>query len=225
MVMVSDQPFQILLELVQAHKLDPWDVDIEKLTDVFVHRVREMKELDLRLSGRTLLSASTLLRMKSDYLLNNNGRGQETEEELDEALDLSLPDLGPIMIMQRSARKITLVDLMGALQDALKEVPVHARPSRKGLEKIARLLSEYHINIEKYLQKLHERIAELTAGGRTVTLTELVAERTRIAVARTLLLLLFLAAKGKVAIWQDEPFGEVFISLLKPPGDEHGAQG
>ena len=218
MVVVSDQPFQILLELVQAHKLDPWDVDIEKLTDVFVQRVQNTREPDLRLSGRTLLSASILLRMKSDYMMNSNGRGQEVEEELDEALDLTLPELGPIMMIQRAARKITLVDLMGALQDAMKEVPVHSRPSRKGLEKVMRLLSEYHINVEKYLEKLHRRIAEMTAGGRAVTLMELVTERTRIGVARTLLLVLFLSVQGKVAIQQEEPFGEIFISLLKQPG-------
>jgi len=218
MVVVSDQPFQILLELVQAHKLDPWDVDIEKLTDVFAQRVQKMHDPDLRLSGRTLLSASILLRMKSDYVVNSNGRGQEVEEELDEALDLTLPEIGPIMMIQRGARKITLVDLMGALQDAMKEVPVHARPSRKGMEKVMRLLSEYHINVEKYLEKLHSRIAELAAEGRAVTLMELVTERTRIGVARTLLLVLFLCMQGKITIRQNEPFGEIFISLLKTSG-------
>jgi len=33
-----------------------------------------------------------------------------------------------------------------------------------------------------------------------------------------LLLVLFLSMQGKVAIQQDEPFGEISISLLKPPG-------
>jgi segregation and condensation protein A len=219
MVVVSDQPFQILLELVQAHKLDPWDVDIEKLTGVFVQRVQNSQEPDLRLSGRTLLSASILLRMKSDYVMNNNGNGEKVEEELDENLDLTLPEIGPIMMIERSARKITLVDLMGALGDALNEVPVHAHPTKKGLEKVMRLLSEYHINVEKHLENLHKRIAEMTAGGRTITLMELVTERTRIGVARTLLLVLFLTVQGKVAINQEEPFGEIFVSLLKQPGD------
>jgi segregation and condensation protein A len=218
MVVVSDQPFQILLELVQAHKLDPWDVDIEKLTDVFAQQVQKMQDPDLRLSGRTLLSASILLRMKSDYVINSNGRGQEVEEELDEALDLNLPEIGPLMMIQRGARKITLMDLMGALQEAMKEAPVHTRPSRKGMEKVMRLLSEYHINVEKYLEKLHRRIAELAAEGRAVTLMELVTERTRIGVARTLLLVLFLSTQGKIVMQQDEPFGEISISLLKPPG-------
>jgi segregation and condensation protein A len=219
MVVVSDQPFQILLELVQAHKLDPWDVDIEKLTGVFVQRVQNAQEPDLRLSGRTLLSASILLRMKSDYVMNSNGNGEKVEEELDENLDLTLPEIGPIMMIQRSARKITLVDLMGALGDALKDVLVHSHPTKKGLEKVMRLLSEYHINVEKYLENLHKRIAEMTAGGRTITLMELVTERTRIGVARTLLLVLFLTVQGKVAINQEEPFGDIFVSLLKQPGD------
>ena len=52
MTVVVDQPFQILLELVQTHKLDPWDVDIEKLTNVFVQRLRDVQELDLRTLDR-----------------------------------------------------------------------------------------------------------------------------------------------------------------------------
>lgn len=218
MTVVMDQPFQILLELVQSHKLDPWDVDIERLADVFARRMREMRELDLRVSGRTLLSASVLLRIKSDYVLNGNGHGQPSEEELDEVFDLNLPELGPVMMIHRAPRKITLVDLMDALRGALKEAPTRVRPSRGAMEKVVRMLNEYHINIEKYLEKLHKRIAELAADGRRITMSELIAERTRIAVARTLLLLLFLGVQGKVAIWQDEPLGEIFISLLKPPG-------
>lgn len=218
MTVVVDQPFQILLELVQSHKLDPWDVDIERLADIFARRMREMRELDLRVSGRTLLSASVLLRIKSDYVLNGNGHGQSSEEELNEVFDLNLPELGPIMMIQRTPRKITLVDLMDALGGVLKEAPTHVRPSRGAMEKVVRMLNEYHINIEKYLEKLHKRIAELAADGRRITMSELITERTRIAVARTLLLLLFLGVQGKVAIWQDEPLGEIFVSLLKPPG-------
>ncbi|MDI6819503.1 MAG: segregation/condensation protein A [Candidatus Hodarchaeaceae archaeon] len=218
MTVVVDQPFQILLELVQSHKLDPWDVDIERLADIFARRIREMRELDLRVSGRTLLSASVLLRIKSDYVLNGNGHEQSSEEELDEVFDLNLPELGSIMMIQRTPRKITLVDLMDALRGALKEAPTHARPSRGAMEKVVRMLNEYHINIEKYLERLHKRVAELAADGRRITMSELITERTRIAVARTLLLLLFLGVQGKVAIWQDEPLGEIFVSLLKPPG-------
>jgi len=217
MVVVFDQPFQILLELVQTHKLDPWDIDIEKLTDIFVQRIREMQKLDLRVSGRTLLSAAILLRMKSSYIAGD-GHEQEDEEELEDGIDLGLPELGPLMMVQRTPRKITLDDLLSTLQEALMEPPPQKPGPRKKLESIVRELSEYHINIDKMLVDFHRRIAKLTRNGGAIGLTELLTEKSRIELARTLLLALFLSAEGKITLRQDEPFGEIFISLEERPG-------
>ena len=218
MTVVLDQPFQILLGLVQEHKIDPWDVDIGKLAEVFIKRIKEMEELDLRVSGRTVLSASVLLRMKSDYVLNENGNGNVAEEELQDVLDIGLPELGPVMLIHQSPRKITIADLLGALQEALQDEPNIKHPIRRGLEKIMRVLSEYDINIEKYLEKMYHRITELAKDGHNVTFSELITEKTRIAVARTLLLLLLLCGQKKVALAQDDLFGEIFVSLVKPAG-------
>ena len=218
MTVVLDQPFQILLGLVQEHKIDPWDVDIEKLAEVFIKRIKEIEELDLRVSGRTVLSASVLLRMKSDYVLNENGNGNVAEEELQDVLDIGLPELGPVMLIHQSPRKITIADLLGALQEALQDEPNIKHPIRRGLEKIMRVLSEYDINIEKYLEKMYHRIIDLGKDGHNVTFSELITEKTRIAVARTLLLLLLLCGQRKVALSQDDLFGEIFVSLVKPAG-------
>jgi len=217
MTTIADQPFQILLGLVQEHKLDPWDVDIEKIAGVYMQRVREMREFDLRVSGRTLLSASVLLRMKSDFVFNGKKK-PDAEEELKEMFDLDLPELGQITIIQRSPRKITLLDLMGALQDALKDTPTRKLVRRRKLEKIMQTLSEYHINIERYLEELYQRVKSLSASGQETSLSALVLERTRLAVARTLLLLLFLEIQGKIVLRQPEPFGEIFASLLAGEG-------
>lgn len=218
MTVVLDQPFQILLGLVQEHKIDPWDVDIGKLAEVFIKHIKEMEELDLRVSGRTVLSASVLLRMKSDYVLNENGNGNVAEEELQDVLDIGLPELGPVMLIHQSPRKITIADLLGALQEALQDEPNIKHPIRRGLEKIMRVLSEYDINIEKYLEKMYHRIIDLGKDGHNVTFSELITEKTRIAVARTLLLLLLLCGQKKVALAQDDLFGEIFVSLVKSAG-------
>ena len=221
MTTIADQPFQILLGLVQEHKLDPWDVDIEKLAGVYLQRVREMREFDLRVSGRTLLSASMLLRMKSDFVFNGR-KNPEAEEELKEMFDIDLPELGQITIIERSPRKITLLDLMGALQEALKDTPIRKLVHRRKLEKIMQTLSEYHINIERNLEELYQRVKSLAASGKEISLSMLIFERTRLAVARTLLLLLFLNVQGKVVLQQPEPFGEIFASLPEE-GEYHGS--
>lgn len=213
MAVVLDQPFQILLELVQAHKLDPWDVDIEKLTDVFIQRINEMQELDLRLSGRAIFSASILLRMKSEYMFNGNGNGVKLEEEELDGFDLNLPDLGTITVVQRVPRKITIFDIMGALQEALREVPAQKRTVKREMEKIMKHLSEYHINLDKHIDELYQKILNLASAGEEILFSKLVPERTRLAASRTLLLLLFLSARGKITLVQNEPFGEIFVTI------------
>ncbi|GAI58362.1 unnamed protein product, partial [marine sediment metagenome] len=129
MTTIADQPFQILLGLVQEHKLDPWDVDIEKIAGVYMQRVREMREFDIRISGRTLLSASVLLRMKSDFVFNGHKK-PDAEEELKEMFDLDLPELGQITIIQRSPRKITLLDSFTDLVHIVLKTEVAREPSR-----------------------------------------------------------------------------------------------
>lgn len=208
-------PFQTLLELVQTGRLDPWDVDLEKLSEVYFKRL----EPDLRLAGRALLSASVLLKLKSDWAVN--GYDGKENPEVEEPAELILPELGPLALIRPALKRITLADLLGALQDALREAPVQKPPSRQA-ERVFKPLSEFKVNIQKHLQELHRRIAALAERGKLVTLRGLVGKPTRIALARTLLLLLFLGAQGKVRLEQEEPFGEIRVLLLKPPGGLSG---
>ena len=217
MVVVFDQPFQILLELVRNNKLDPWDIDIEKLTKVFLQRIQEMQELDLRVSGRTLLSAAILLRMKSRRLTGVSEDAQD-DAELDEDLDLDLPDLGAITMMQLTPRKITLDELIGALQDALSEPPPPKPTIRRKPKPFIPTLDGFYVNIEEKLAELHQRIAGLVPGGEIIGLTDLLQEDTRMEFVRALLMVLFLGKDGKIGIWQEEPFGEIFITLEEQPG-------
>jgi len=214
MVTFTDQPIQTLLELVQQHKLDPWDIDIEKLAYLYIQRVREIVEVDLRASGRALLSSSVLLRIKSDHALNGHAKKADSEE-IDDMLDLDLPDLGQINIIQSTPRKITLADLLGALKDALSEVPEKKPVVSRKIEKVIQTLDEYEINIIKHMAILHKKILELMESGKALTLTALVEERSRIVIARVLLLLLYLCADGKISLDQPEMFGEIYISVPK----------
>ncbi len=212
---LTDQPIQTLLELVQQHKLDPWDIDIEKLALLYIARVKEIVEVDLRASGRALLSSSVLLRIKSDHAIG--GRANlAAEGEIDENLDINLPDLGQINIIQSTPRKITLDDLLGALRNALDEAPEKKiiLPARK-IDKLVQTVDEYELNIIKHMAILHKRILELMAEGKNLTLLALVEEKTRIAIARILLLLLYLCSEGKISLEQPEMFGDIFVGAPK----------
>lgn len=222
MPVLFDQPFQILLNLARDKKIDPWDVDINKLARLYAQKIREMDELDLRISGRALSSASVLLRMKANTSPYNGHA--EDEDEMLEDLDFDMPEVGPITIIRRNHQKITLSDLTKSLQDVLEEPSKKKRKEKraKAVQNVMRQLDDYHIHIEKHIQEFHEKIALLVSDGERINFTQLLPKREKIEIARNLLLALFLCSKGKIALYQDEHFGDIFIELIEPPEENYG---
>lgn len=216
---LTDRPIHELVGLVRDHKLDPWDVDLKKLTSVYSEKIRMMRELDIRLPGRVLLSAALLLRMKCAYALDGDGR-KGFEEDLEELMDVELPDLGEITLVQFTPRKITLEDLLGVLKDALARIPEkREKPSRK-LGKMDWRGEDLDALFRSHMLRLHERIKALLNSGLKVTLMNLVEERTRARVALVFFLLLFLSSEGKVRLEQPEPFGDISVYLTE--GESNG---
>jgi segregation and condensation protein A len=60
------EPVEVLVGLAEDGEIDPWDIDVVRVTDKFLEA---MDEADLRTSGRALFYASVLIRMKSDAML------------------------------------------------------------------------------------------------------------------------------------------------------------
>ncbi|ELZ25241.1 segregation and condensation protein A [Natrinema limicola] len=70
------EPVELLVQLAEDGEIDPWDIDVVRVTDKFLEAI---DEVDLRTSGRALFYASVLLRMKSDELFATD---EPDEEEL-----------------------------------------------------------------------------------------------------------------------------------------------
>ena len=77
----ADEPIELLVQLAEDGEIDPWNIDIVRVTDKFLDR---LDRSDLRNSARALFYASVLLRMKSDALL-----------EPDEPDEPEPPEIGP----------------------------------------------------------------------------------------------------------------------------------
>jgi segregation and condensation protein A len=71
------EPVEVLVNLAENGEIDPWDIDVVRVTDKFLSA---LDDADLRTSGRALFYASVLVRMKGDELLH--GSDDEDEEEL-----------------------------------------------------------------------------------------------------------------------------------------------
>jgi len=68
--------------LAERGEIDPWNINIIEVTDRFLNELERRRELNLKLSGRTLFYAATLLRMKSEQLLIlASPEGEEAEDD------------------------------------------------------------------------------------------------------------------------------------------------
>lgn len=204
-------PVDILLQLVMMGKVDPWNIDIVDLTEKYLERLREMKDLDLRISARAILAASILLRMKTEALLYSNN-DKEEEEKKEERVHVQVEPVVPPI--RRSERYYTLDDLIEALMDALEEVERRKpKPKKKvQIEEEIFVIDDFRVDIEKHVNRLYEIVKKLYEETKEmITFWELVFDPSPKMVARTFLYLLFLANMGKIELIQEEPFGEIYI--------------
>ncbi|ASJ02488.1 chromosome segregation protein ScpA [Thermococcus profundus] len=207
-------PVDILLQLVKMGKVDPWNIDIVDLTEKYIKMLREMRELDLRISARAILAASILVRMKTEALLNEED-GEE-EEKPEERIRVEVEPLAPPI--RRSERYYTFDDLLEALMDALEEAEKRKPRRRKkdNIEEQVFVVDDFRVDIEKHVYRLHNIVVKLyREKGEPIKFWELVFDPSPKIVARTFLYLLFLSNMGKVDLIQEEPFGEITVVPLE----------
>lgn len=94
---------EILVSMAKTGKINPWNIDIVDITDKYLAQMFQMKAQNLRLTGRTLLFAAILLKLKSNILENidinefegvNEGVNEDgfNEFELNDDFEAGYPD-------------------------------------------------------------------------------------------------------------------------------------
>lgn len=243
---MDEEPVEILAGMAERGEVDPWNIDIVDVTDRFLAELDRRKELDLRVSGRTLFYAACLLRLKSDYLDGWGGDGDEeffVDEEDESFADLgfdfeSAGDIEPMDRLEReiqrrlgrkSLRKrppVTLYELIKQLKTAEKEqrrrqrrrVPAPREPDLN-LSAGDVVAVAHDEGYQKAVSVVMEEFRRATRDGDDpLTLDGLSGAmgRTR---REVYIPLLFLMLEGKLALWQDEFFGEVYIGDHVPGND------
>ncbi len=212
-----EEPIEILVNLARNGEIDPWNINIVELTDKFLKRVEELEKMDLRVSGRTLLYASILLRMKSNALV---GSEEPSEEIMDEGSDdFEISDYPvPVMPLRRySRRPVTLEELLVELKKAeAMEKKRLARIDNKNEERRATIedvLSIAHEeDIESRIGRMKSILDELLAKQKSIKFSDISSPLDRTGVAMAYLAILFLATRKEIWLEQEEFFGELFIS-------------
>ncbi|NOZ59484.1 MAG: segregation/condensation protein A [Euryarchaeota archaeon] len=213
-------PVDMLVDLVISEEMDPWDIDIAEIAQRFLEKVRRMQRLNLRLSGRAILAAAILLRMKSEALLPREEPEEEEyfeQEEEEEDLERSLDDIPaiPVPMRRREVRRTTLFELVEALQRALGEEMLR-RNFPRTREKPKLVIQVDEEGIKEKIARVYERVRRLCSLSQVVRFFDIVENsEDRLAVVETLLCLLYLDSQRKVNVWQEELFGEIFVSLVE----------
>jgi len=67
--------------MAKKGEVDPWNIDVIEVADRFLEKLEKAQKLDLRISGRVLLYAAILIRMKAEILAEEALRTKAEPEE------------------------------------------------------------------------------------------------------------------------------------------------
>ena len=230
---------EILVNMAKQGKIDPWNVDIVEVTDKYLMHLFQSKAQNLRLTGRTLLFAAILLKLKSNVLegidvLDFEPQHQD-EFNYDDEMPLDyeeeyIPTNNVISIdevLQRRTsvrlnhnRVVTLRDLIRQLEfyemldkkQSLKNA--HERAKRR-VQNYARLSPDDIINLA------HDEYIENGVQRLTANLSEILSRQDKIELNELTLLgmdkisayisLLFLTVESDYDLEQDEFYGDLYV--------------
>ena len=215
----------IIFELIKTEQMDPWDIDISLLTQKYIAILRGLKEHDFRVSGKVLLAAAILLKMKSHKLVGEDLTEldrlligvEEKMEELgfDEPIRIEklteIPTLIPRTPQPRK-RKVSIYDLVEALERALevkKRRLLHSIPpmnleAPKKKKDITEIIREVYGKIKAFFfSTLKDRL----------TFSKLLPSESKEDKVHTFIPLLHLAQQNKIELVQENHFGDIQILL------------
>ncbi len=230
---------EILVSMAKQGKIDPWNIDIIDVTDKYLTHLFQSKSQNLRLTGRTLLFASILLKLKSNILEGLDITSFEEPEQynLDYDDDDSQLDYGEYVptnnvvsideVLQRRTsvrlnrnRVVTLRDLIRQLEfyemldkkQSLKNA--HERAKRR-VRNYARLSPDDIVNlahdeyIEQGVERLKANLSEILSRQDRIELNEL----TLLGMDRisAYISLLFLTVDSDYDLVQDEFYSDLYV--------------
>ena len=240
----NQQPVEVdgiefLVNMAKQGKIDPWNVDIVDVYDNYMIQMFKAKGQNLRMTGRTILFAAILLKLKSNVLKGIDIADFNPEPELeeleygDDLLDYPeeyIPTNNVISIdevLQRRTsvrlnhnRVVTLRDLIRQLEfyemldkkQSLKNA--HERAKRR-VQNYARLSADDIINlahdeyIENGVDRLRANLEEILNRQDRIELNEL----TLLGMDRVnaYISLLFLTVDSDYDLVQDEFYGDLYV--------------
>lgn len=216
----------IIYDLVKSGEIDPWDVNISVLTKKYIEIIRQMRDHDLKISGKVLLAAALLLKIKSTHLIEhdinqldallNNYEDLESEggELLTNPADLSKKQRETYVLIPRNPqprnRKVSVQDLVEALRRAMvskKRILNQLRPEKYQFP-------ERTFEIMEVIHDLLQKITYYAKKDKMLTFSKLLPPKAgKQEKVFTFIPLLHLEQQKHIEMEQEKPFEEIQIKL------------
>ncbi|MCJ7770009.1 hypothetical protein MUP37_00355 [Candidatus Bathyarchaeota archaeon] len=204
-------PWAVLFDLIRLQKVRPWDVNLNYLLTSLLGEMRKRGSVDFTASGIALLSSATIYRMKSELVLELQ---EAPKTPVERPIEFMPP---PIQLPFRYEYTATTIDnMLKALEEALRsEAITQLQPKLTPINPAPPMLQEiddFMIDIDKRIDEMYDKIVNLSPQGK-IAFSELDDRLSRLESVRVFILLLFLTCNGRIQLWQDEEFGEIYVSL------------
>jgi len=205
-------PWDILFNVQRLQKVNPWNINIAFLLLSFLEEMERRANIDFRASGIALDSSAFIYLLKSNLLLKLEEPPSTPSKP---TADLVPPPLIPPLRYELTTT--TLRNLLEALDEALRsERMLSLKAPQKPIlppPEIIPTISAYLMEIEDRIEDLFSKMRLLADRGEIITFSKLVSGLDRIEMIRVFIILLFMAQRGKVTLWQHEEFGEIYVTL------------
>ncbi len=206
-------PWNILFEFHKLEKLAPWNINIKYLLTTFLEEMEKTGKVNFRASGVALDSSALIYLMKSKLLLEL----EEPPPPPTTQQDFLPPPL--FLPLRHELTSTTIRHLLEVLDDVLKGEQLIrlkktvAEPILPTPFEILPQLDLYLMEIELQMEKLYASLSQMVKGTGIIEFSTLIKSMERLEVIRTFILLLFLAQDGRVNLWQNEEFEEIYITV------------
>ena len=209
-------PYILLTDVLQLDKIEPWNVDVGKLMGGFLQEMKRMGDIDFRVSGNALYSASVIFMKKTRELVQ---LGILPPEAIDGDEDFEIPMIHPPFRLTN--RRVTLQELLVAMDRVLtKGVRKRGSPVKRGsrsrVDQVAVRWEVQRANVEENIAEVLADINELMNVGEETKFLDILMNNTRKEIVRVFFAILHLYSRVYLDIWGDEE-GTIWVKLLEPP--------
>lgn len=157
-------PLDLLVHLVRSKKVDVREIPISTLADEFINYMRQMEELDIKLSAEFFSTASHLMYLKSKALIPKLSEGErkkfeEEKEKLYEMIERysKIKDLVEKMSRgdMRSGYPVRVDRSFGVVDEVVSEMVKAAVESVRVRERVYRIKME-GLSVEEAMERIME---------------------------------------------------------------------